>query len=654
MKKIYSLLLLFCALTAWAQQPLHLWVKKIGGTGDSFDPPHLNINSNGDLVCIGNFNGITDCDPGPGTSTVSTPNVNVHTFISKYDPTGNLLWACQLQSSQETFAMGATTDLNNNIYITGYFMGTADFDPGPGSFTLSSSGPSPDIFILKLDATGNFAWAVKMGGSGIQTGLGIATDATGSVYSTGAVTGIIDLDPGPGVYPINSANGSTYVLKLNPSGNFIWAREITNTGPANPNNGVQAEKISIGQGGNIYLNGWFRGVIDADPGAGTYTLSANPSLAAGFALKLDASGNFAWATQIGDGNNSCSCLDIVEDGSGDVCITGGFSDAVDFDPGPASYTLSSGSSSGTYFVKLNSLGGFIWAKHFRGINSSGFSVTNATSICTDDCDAIYTMGSVVDTVDFDPGPATYTLAGGNNSGFISKLDANGNLAWAKPIKTFQFGFAGGCSLKINSAGELYAFGSFIGSLDFDWTSGTDSLLSSDGGFNPDFFLSKINTCDNLCHLAAASSNNTICAGSSAVLTATGGGNYSWVSGPATQSVAVSPTVTTNYTVTATNIQGCSNSVTVTQYVSMCTSLGEQAKYPGLNIYPNPAAGFLFIHSETNEEKQLRVFNVAGQMLLETYIAGDSTIDVKQLPPGLYMIHCKNAGGAGEIIKLIKE
>src|SRR5690606_6248973 len=119
---------------------------------------------------------------------------------------------------------GMTVDDQGNVYTTGAFASTVDFDPGPESFTLTSG--RIDIFISKLDAAGGFVWARQMksqvGGYGV--GISIAVDESSNVYTTGLYAGITDFDPGDKSFYLVSDNqlfnDNIFVSKLDSSGNF--------------------------------------------------------------------------------------------------------------------------------------------------------------------------------------------------------------------------------------------------------------------------------------------------------------------------------------------------------------------------------------------------------------------------------------------------
>ena len=118
-------------------------------------------------------------------------------------------------------------DSLDNVYITGFFSRMADFDPGPGTHNLMSNGYQ-DIFVSKLDSSGNFMWATQFGGDYSRGfGFDIAVDGLGNVYTVGGFRGTVDFDPGSGTYNLTSVGDSDiFVSKLDSEGDFIWASQM--------------------------------------------------------------------------------------------------------------------------------------------------------------------------------------------------------------------------------------------------------------------------------------------------------------------------------------------------------------------------------------------------------------------------------------------
>ena len=101
-------------------------------------------------------------------------------------------WAKNMGGTNLDSGYAMAIDGGGNVYTTGIFSGTADFDPGAGIHNLTSVG-SYDIFISKLDVNGNFVWAKSMGGTGYDLGGAIAVDVSGNLYITGSFSGTADL-----------------------------------------------------------------------------------------------------------------------------------------------------------------------------------------------------------------------------------------------------------------------------------------------------------------------------------------------------------------------------------------------------------------------------------------------------------------------------
>ena len=139
-------------------------------------------------------------------------------------------WAKRMGGPSDDASFSIAVDIYGNVYTTGSFSGTVDFDPGAGIFNLTSYDVT-DIYILKLDVVGNFVWAKRMGGASVDDGISIGLDASGNVYTTGWFNGIVDFDPGVGIFNVSSLGSEdVFISKLDPAGNFLWAQRMGGSG----------------------------------------------------------------------------------------------------------------------------------------------------------------------------------------------------------------------------------------------------------------------------------------------------------------------------------------------------------------------------------------------------------------------------------------
>jgi hypothetical protein len=174
----------------------------------------LAVDASGNVYTSGSFLGHTDFDPGGGLF-VLTSDGGTDIFVSKLNSSGNFVWAKQMGGAAwTTFDTDLISDAGGNVYVTSGFEGAGDFDPGPGTATLTSAGLA-DIFIVKLDGSGNFAWAKRMGGANQEISGSVALDASGNVHTTGTFGGTADFDPGAGTASLTSAGAEdVFVVKL--------------------------------------------------------------------------------------------------------------------------------------------------------------------------------------------------------------------------------------------------------------------------------------------------------------------------------------------------------------------------------------------------------------------------------------------------------
>ncbi|MGZ4035793.1 MAG: T9SS type A sorting domain-containing protein, partial [Bacteroidia bacterium] len=360
-------------------------------------------------------------------------------------------------------------DGSGNIYITGAFRGTVDFDPGTGVFNLAADS-SYAAFILKLDTFGNFIWAKSIGGAVSLSSAGgsaIVINTSGELCIAGAYWGIIDFDPGAGITNL-IATGNMFILKLDSSGNFIWAKGI---GGGSGNYFITAD-VS----GNIYTTGSFSGTIDFDPGAGADSLSSIIPYDCMFILKLDAAGNFVWAKNMvaADSTDYSEGTAILVDAAYNVYTIGRFNGTVDFDPGPGVVNLTNGGDD-AFISKLDASGNLVWVKKIDIAVSSAIYVS---SLIADATGNLYITGSFAGTIDFDPGAGVMSITRPGTNAFILKTNSSANLISVESMGGSSATQVEGISIALDGADNIYTVGSYQGTADFDCGSGTFYLTAS--------------------------------------------------------------------------------------------------------------------------------------------------------------------------------
>lgn len=471
---------IFCGSYLQAQNVNFEWAKHIDSDLESFGRSTV-LDAVGNVYITGWYNGTTDFDPGLGVFTLTSPSTNV--FILKLDPLGNFLWVRNFAGTAQENGYSIALDNARNIYATGSFEGTCDFDPGAGVFNLTSAGLA-DIFVLKLDANGNFTWAKQIGANVNDISMSIALDQNADPYLTGRFSNVVDFDPGPGIYNIiPTGYTDIFVCKLNTNGNFVWAKHVGASLDQ-----CEGSSLTTDGAGSVLVTGSFNATADFDPGPGLFNLTSFGATDI-FILKLDMNGNFIWAKQLG-GFSSQEGFSVKADIAGNIYTTGFFGAVADFDPGPGVYNLGSVSSDANIFIsKLDINGNFVWARAMGG-NLDDYG----RSIWVDAAGNVYSTGNFNGTADFDPGPGIYNMTAiGSSNAFISKLDNSGNFAWARQFE--GTGASLNYSISISNTASIYTTGFFVGTVDFDPGPGVYVLTNGVAGYG-NLFVNKLSQCAN--------------------------------------------------------------------------------------------------------------------------------------------------------------
>jgi hypothetical protein len=190
-------------------------------------------------------------------------------------------------------------------------------------------------------------------------------------------------------------------------------------------------------------------------------------------------------------------------------------------------------------------------------------------------------------------------------------------------------------------------------------SGTVSVTVTDGcSVSPPAILNV--TVNPLPTVVISISDSAICGPpwqETSILTASGASTYSWSTGSSSFSIAVSPSVTTNYSVTGTDASGCKNTATITQTVSGCVGImSVNADDTEISIYPNPGNGhFNILLNSDLKNCKLVVYNQLGQLVHgEMLKSTSSKVDLEKLPAGIYQFIITGDDKTVRSKKVVKE
>ncbi len=332
---------------------------------------------------------------------------------------------------------GRLIDLDSdvNIYCSGYFEGTVDFDPGPGmSFPPSNA---VDVYINKLDSSGNFLWVkyhtyIGSWGSGRLTSMSL--DRNNNVYATGTFGGNVDFDPGPDTLLLSS---STFIQKFDKDGNFIWAKSY--------GYGDDPMSITTDTFGNVYSTGYFQDSTELDPGPDS--LAFYTFYVGAYLQKLNSKGDLLWAGILQSNNGGSMGWDLYVDLKGNVFSTGEYGGTVDFRPDTGVYNQTPiFSSTSSYILKLSqckvlttdyvtacdSLTWMDGITYYQSTQSAHFTLPSSAG-----CDSIICLSLTIPVIDTTVNVSPNGVFSSNqNSASYQWLDCNNGYA-ALPGDTLQ-------------------------------------------------------------------------------------------------------------------------------------------------------------------------------------------------------------------------
>jgi len=421
---IWTALFICLAFAGGAFAQTAQWVKQMGTGGIS--------------------NGVSSDAAGNAyaTGTVSSPalfdNISIpcnvsDVFLTKYDSSGNILWANVGGGPLLDQANDIATDASGNSYVVGAIQTNGIYPTAQfGSFTLTGHG-DVDWLVVKYDTLGNVVWAKNYGSTAGDIAEGVTLDPAGNLYVTGLFSSTMTVE---GVTVTSKGLFDVFLAKFDPNGTLLWLKTAGGTG-ADIAHGVVSDSL-----GNVGIVGEFQN---------TATFGSHSVRAAGlgdaFIAKYDSAGNNLWVHN-GGGTISFeidAARAIGVDGLNNFYIAGDYSGTATFDGLSVPNTGTSGTD--IFIAKYNTSGAIQWLHHAGGPPSDmGYSIgVDQTGNSWVSGFAASGPGVVFDTITLPPL--------GNEYIFLAKYDSAGVVQYVK-----QYAAGTGQDIHVLNNGTLYLNG----------------------------------------------------------------------------------------------------------------------------------------------------------------------------------------------------
>lgn len=538
---------------------VRIWGTYYGGTGEDFTRSVITDASGNVYVC-GNSSTSTGTVIATTGSHQSTIGGLEDAYLAKFNSNGVRQWATYYGGSGDDVFTGLGIDASVNIYASGSTLSSAGIATA-GSHQSTRSGLN-DAMLVKFNSSGVRVWGTYYGDSGIDLGQSCVVDASSNVYLCGQTASTVispTLIATPGSHQSTYGGGlyDAFIVKFNSSGVRQWG---TFYGGNDEDYGVDCD---VNATGDVYLCGTTSSSLGIAAGTG-YSLSiASISTHDMFLAKISTAGVRQWGTYYGangiDYGNSCEVDPtgnvylggLVATPSSTVLVTSG-----------AHQTTFGGINDGA-LVKFSSTGSRLWATYYGGTAND-----NIIELVTDASGNIYFCGTSGSNSGIaTPGSHQATKAGSLEDAFFVQMNASGVRQWG----TYYGGGTGtengyACALGANGTSYLVGATNFSVTSSVFSTPGAHQALFG-GGVN-DGYLVKFQACPSL--TLAISGPSVVCTGQPITLNASGSGftTYTWSSGATTNSIAITPTASMVYSLTAgTSTAQCvyltTHSITVT-------------------------------------------------------------------------------------------
>jgi hypothetical protein len=589
--------------------------------------------------------------------------------LAKFTDSGMLQWGTYWGGNQGDEGISAVVDNNNNVYVAGM-----SYSPN-GISTPSAYQPvlnQEDGILAKFTPSGTLVWATYYGGSGDEYAKSCAFDNTGYIYIAGmtnSTTGIGTSGAHQTIYggaPTGAGvNGDAYLAKFNVDGVLVWS---TYYGGSGEEYGISCSVDNYDS--SVYLEGWTTSTNNiASTGAHQTNLNGATDM---YLVKFTSLGTRLWGTYYG-GNDADRPSNMAIDAVGNIYISGNSYSATNFTTANAYQPTFNGvitplsPQPDATLGKFSPNGNLIWSTYYGG-NKGDFG-----NFCICHSGEVYFGGTTYSVNNIASVGACQINLNGNGSATSSNGDAFlvkfCDSVELRNITTSNTHVCIGNSITLNNSSSNGIWSSTNNSIAIINSTGIVTGIST--GLDTISY-----TITNICgtatqKLAIQVDNNipvlsningpdSACVGSIvSLISNTPGGIWNsgnpllaTINGSGLLTPLMAGVDTVSYSVT----NGCGTTTqqkVVTIYNCSTTNIGLNA-IESMQIYPNPANNILHVDNlTTSVDYQLQ--NMVGVTVQQgTFTQEHNTLQLKEIPAGIYLLQLTDAIGQREVVRVVKQ
>lgn len=310
--------------------------------------------------------------------------------------------------SQEDEIDAVASDSEGNVYVSGKFEDSLIIE-GQNQ-TITSNGMA-DIMLVKYDKNGNWQWTKQFGSTQEDNVFDTDCDNQGNVILSGYFQGVVQF----GNFTLTSQGGfDMMVLKINPEGNVLWAKNFGGSGHDGGN------EVAIGNDNTILVGAQSNGTFEGITNTGDQDA---------YLLSLDENGNTQWIKAI-KGTGTARAKAIEVDNLGNVYIGGDFTGTNSIENNSTTVTFEEFGNRDAYLASFTSNGTYRWSKSWGndGVDfCKGIVVTSQNEL--------YAVGQFQKTVNFND--ETLTSTNDTKDLFVWKMEHTGNSKWLRHISSSE-------------------------------------------------------------------------------------------------------------------------------------------------------------------------------------------------------------------------